>query len=267
MNEQSYLDTLQHILDSGVQRDGRNGTTLSLFGRQLRFNLQDGFPAVTTKRLAFRSVKAELLGFLRGYTHAKQFEKLGTRIWNANAEAWGRGGELGRIYGAQWRDWRTPSGSVDQIAKVVTQIKANPHDGAHVVSAWNPAELDEMALPPCHLGFQFFVAGGRLSLMMYQRSCDMFLGVPFNIASYALLLAMVAQVTDLKPHELILTLGDAHIYESHIPQVEAQLARDPYPLPTLELNSGVRCIDDFKMQHIRLTNYRHHDKLSAKMEV
>ena len=263
----NYLQLLDNILDYGVPRSGRNGGTIALFGRQLRFNLQDGFPAITTKRLAFKAVKAELLGFLRAYTHAEQFEKLGARIWTANAEAWGRGGELGRIYGVQWRKWRTPTGRLDQIARVIEQIKADPYSGAHVVSAWNPSDLEEMALPPCHIGFQLFVADGRLSLQMYQRSCDMFLGVPFNIASYAILLAMIAQVVELQPHELIITLGDAHIYESHIPQVKIQLEREPLSLPTLWLNPKITCIDDFKMQDIRLKNYRHHATLKAEMSV
>lgn len=263
----NYLKTLEEILDRGVPRSGRNGGTIALFGPQLRFNLANGFPAITTKRLAFKSVKAELLGFLRAYTHAREFEKLGARIWTANAEAWGRGGELGRIYGVQWRQWRTPTGQVDQIAKVIEQIKSNPHGGAHVVSAWNPSDLDEMALPPCHMGFQLFVADGRLSMQMYQRSADMFLGVPFNIASYAILLSMIAQLTELQSHELIITLGDAHIYETHIPQVRIQLEREPLPLPTLWLNPKRTCIDDFKMQDIRLTNYRHHARLKAEMVV
>ena len=263
----NYLKLLDNILDYGVPRIGRNGYTTCLFGRQLRFNLQDGFPAVTTKRLAFKSVKAELLGFLRAYTHASQFEKLGTRIWTANAEAWGRDGELGRIYGVQWRKWRTPTGRLDQIARVIEQIKTNPYSGAHVVSAWNPSDLEEMALPPCHIGFQLFVAEGRLSLQMYQRSADMFLGVPFNIASYAILLSMLAQLTELQAHELIITLGDAHIYDTHLPQVKIQLEREPLALPTLWLNPQITCIDDFKMQDIRLTNYQHHDKLTATLTV
>ena len=263
----NYLKLMDNILDYGVPRVGRNGNTTCLFARQLRFNLEDGFPAVTTKRLAFKSMKAELLGFVRAYTHASQFEKLGTKIWNANAEAWGRDGDLGRIYGVQWRKWRTPTGIHDQLAHVIEQIKFNPHSGEHIVTAWNPSDLEEMALPPCHIGFQLFVANGRLSLQMYQRSADMFLGVPFNIASYALLLSMIAQVTELRPHELIITLGDAHIYESHIPQVREQLDRKPLPAPTLELNSEVTCIDDFKMQDIKLKNYKHHGSLPAVMAV
>lgn len=264
---QCYLDLLQDILHNGVPRKGRNGNTISLFGTQLRFNLREGFPAVTTKKLAFRAVKAELLGFLRGYTHAEQFEALGANIWTANAEAWGRDGELGRIYGVQWREWQTLEGSIDQLDNVISQIQTNPYSRRLVVSAWNPSELDEMALPPCHVFFQFYVADGTLSLQMYQRSADMFLGVPFNIASYALLLSMVSQVTNLTPKELILTFGDAHIYEAHLSQVKQQLLRVPRPLPILVLNPNVKSIDNFKMQDILLTNYHHHDSITAPMVV
>ena len=264
---QVYLDTLNQIKRTGIDRDGRNGGTRAVFGMQMRFNLQDGFPAVTTKRLAFRSVKAELLGFIRAYDSVEEFQKLGTRIWDANAEAWGRDGELGRIYGVQWRKWRTANGHYDQLAEVISQLKSDPHSRRHVVTAWNPGELTEMALPPCHMFFQFFVADGKLSLQMYQRSCDMFLGVPFNIASYSLLLSMVAQVTDLEPHEFILRLGDAHIYKAHFAQVETQLMREPHPPPRLMLNPEVTCIDDFKMQDIRLADYQHHDSIHAPMIV
>ncbi len=263
----SYLDALHQILTTGVDRAGRNGGTRALFGMQMRYNLQEGFPAVTTKKLAFRSMKAELLGFLRAYDNVEKFRKLGTRIWDANAETWDRDGQLGRIYGIQWRQWRTANGEQDQLAEVIAQLKEEPHSRRHIVTAWNPGELDQMALPPCHIFFQFFVAEGKLSLQMYLRSCDMFLGVPFNIASYALLLSMVAQVTNLEPHEFILTLGDAHIYQEHFEQVKTQLQREPYPPPKLVLNPNVTCIDDFKMQDIRLDNYRHHDTIRAPLIV
>ncbi len=265
-----YLEGLQQILDTGVDRAGRNGGTRALFGMQMRYNLQEGFPAVTTKKLAFRSVKAELLGFLRAYHNVEKFQKLGTRIWDANADAWGHGhdGELGRIYGVQWRQWRTACGGEhDQLAAVIKQLKEDPHSRRHIVIAWNPGELEQMALPPCHILFQFFVADGKLSLQMYLRSCDMFLGVPFNIASYSLLLSMVAQVTHLEPSEFIVTLGDAHIYQAHFEQVKTQLQREPHPPPKLALNSNVTCIDDFKMQDIRLVDYRHHDTIRAPLIV
>lgn len=264
---EQYIDGLKQILDTGVDRPGRNGTTRALFGMQMRYNLEEGFPAVTTKKLAFSAVKAELLGFLRAYSHVDQFQKLGVQVWNANAEAWGRNGSLGRIYGVQWRKWQTENGAIDQLNKVIEQLQTNPHSRKHVVTAWNPGELDEMALEPCHMFFQFFVADGKLSLQMYQRSCDMFLGVPFNIASYSLLLHMVAQVTELLPGEFVHTLGDAHIYHEHFEAVETQLKRKPYPLPQLVLDPNITSIDAFKMQHIQLENYQCHDAIRAKMIV
>ncbi|MCG9133293.1 thymidylate synthase [Candidatus Poribacteria bacterium] len=262
-----YLEGLQQILDTGVDREGRNGVTRALFGMQMRYNMEDGFPAVTTKKLAFRSVKAELLGFLRGYDHVEQFQKLGTQVWNANAEAWGREGALGPIYGVQWRKWRTADGTIDQLAKVIEQLQTTPHSRKLIVTAWNPAELDKMALTPCHMCFQFLVADGKLSVQMYQPSCDMFLGVPFNIASYSLLLHMVAQVTGLTPHEFIHTLGDAHIYHEHLEAVQTQLQRSPYPLPRLVLDPKIKSIDAFKMQHIQLEDYQHHAAIRAPMIV
>jgi thymidylate synthase len=262
-----YLEGLQQILDTGVDREGRNGVTRALFGMQMRYNMEDGFPAVTTKQLAFRSVKAELLGFLRGYDHVEQFQKLGTQVWNANAEAWGREGALGPIYGVQWRKWRTADGTIDQLAKVIEQLQTTPHSRKLIVTAWNPAELDKMALTPCHMCFQFLVADGKLSVQMYQPSCDMFLGVPFNIASYSLLLHMVAQVTGLTPHEFIHTLGDAHIYHEHLEAVQTQLQRSPYPLPRLVLDPKIKSIDAFKMQHIQLEDYQHHAAIRAPMIV
>ena len=265
---EQYITGLQRILDTGVDREGRNGLTRSLFGMQMRYNLKEGFPAVTTKKLAFRSVKAELLGFLRGYDHVTQFQKLGTKIWDANAEAWGRDGELGRIYGVQWRRWKTEDGPpIDQLEKVIEQIQTNPHSRKHIVTAWNPAELDEMLLTPCHICFQFYVADGKLSLHMYQASCDMFLGVPFNIASYAILLEMVAQVTGLTASEFVHTLGDAHIYHAHFDAVKTQLQRSPYPLPRLVLNPKIKSIDEFKMQHIQLEGYQHHGTIRAPLIV
>lgn len=264
---QPYLEALDQILTTGVKREGRNGGTFALFGMQMRYNLQEGFPAVTTKKLAFRSVKAELLGFLRGYNRIEQFQKLGTKIWDANAEAWGQNGELGCFYGIQWRQWPTQSEPIDQLAQVIEQLQTDPYSRRHVVTAWNPEQKDNMVLPPCHMFFQFFVADGKLSLQMYQRSCDMFLGVPFNIASYALLLSMIAQVTHLEPGEFIHTLGDAHIYAEHFEQVRTQLQREPYPRPKLDLNPNVTCIDDFKMQDIRLVDYQHHDIIRAPLIV
>ncbi len=270
-----YLDALKQIMETGVDRKGRNACTRALFGMQMRYNMDDGFPAVTTKKLAFNTgVKAELLGFLRAYSDVKDFQKLGCHIWddNAGADYWKPRaefeGDLGRIYGVQWRDWKTADGrTVDQLAAVIESIRTNPYSRRHVVTAWNPGELDEMVLEPCHAFFQFFVAEEKLSLQMYQRSCDMFLGVPFNIASYALLLHMVAQVTDLKPAEFILTLGDAHIYSVHFNLVETQLGREPLLLPELHLNQNIRSIDDFKMQDIRLHGYKCHDGIKAPMVV
>lgn len=264
---EQYIEGLRQILDTGVDRPGRNGTTRALFGMQMRYDLEEGFPAVTTKKLAFSTVKAELLGFLRAYSHVDQFQKLGVQVWNANAEVWDRNGSLGRIYGVQWRKWQTENGTIDQLGKVIEQLQTNPHSRKHVVTAWNPGELDEMALEPCHMFFQFFVADDKLSLQMYQRSCDMFLGVPFNIASYSLLLHMVAQVTGLKLGEFVHTLGDAHIYHEHFEAVETQLKRKPYPLPRLVLDPNITSIDAFKMQHIQLEDYQHHDTIRARMIV
>ena len=264
---EQYIEGLRQVLDSGIDREGRNSLTRAIFGMKMRFDMEDGFPAVTTKKLAFRSVKAELLGFLRGYDHIAQFQKLGTQIWDANGEAWERNGSLGRIYGVQWRSWKRENGTIDQLGDVIKQIRNNPYSRRHVISAWNVGELDEMALEPCHVLYQFFVADSKLSIQMYQRSGDMFLGVPFNIASYSLLLHMVAQVTGLIPSEFILILGDAHIYHKHFEAVETQLNRTPYALPQLELNPKIRSIDDFKMQHIQLVNYQHHGTIPAPMIV
>ncbi|OHA63910.1 MAG: thymidylate synthase [Candidatus Wildermuthbacteria bacterium RIFCSPLOWO2_01_FULL_48_29] len=270
-----YLDLLQDVLESGVDKPNRTGIDQrTVFGRQMRFNMADGFPAITTKKLAFNAVKAELLWFLSGSSDVKDLQKLGCHIWDANAQAdyWKPKarfeGDLGRVYGVQWRSWNAPGGkTIDQIKEVIEKIKINPNDRRLLVSAWNPGELDQMALPPCHVFFQFFVSEGQLSLQMYQRSCDMFLGVPFNIASYALLLHMIAQVTNLKPGEFIHILGDTHIYHNHFDQVKEQLKRTPYPLPTLSLNPQVKDIDEFGMDDIQLRNYQHHPALKAEMAV
>jgi len=270
-----YLEALKYVLENGVDRPDRTGIgTRAVFGMQLRFNMQDGFPAVTTKKLMFRSVKAELLWFLKGSSDIKELHKLGTHIWDANANApyWKDKarfeGDVGRIYGVQWRRWMAPDGrEIDQLKEVIEKIKSNPYDRRLIVTAWNPGEIDKMCLPPCHILFQFFVAQGKLSLQMYQRSCDMFLGVPFNIASYSLLLHMVAQVTDLKPGEFIHTLGDAHIYLNHFDQVKEQLKRQPYPLPKLWLNPKIKNIDDLEMEDIKLLDYKHHPPIKAPMAV
>jgi len=264
-------------MNEGIDRVGRNGSTRALFAIQLRFNMNDGFPAVTTKTLAFKAVKSELLWFIEGSNDDNRLKELNgseKSIWTANAESdyWKPKatfpGDLGRIYGVQWRNWQGPNGKVvDQLAEVIEKIKKTPGDRRLIVSAWNPGELDQMALPPCHMFFQFFVADGKLSLHMTQRSCDMFLGVPFNIASYALLLHMIAQVTELEPHECVLTLNDAHIYHEHFDAVKEQLTREPMKLPTLWLNKGVLDIDSFTMNDIKLENYEHHPSIKATMIV
>lgn len=274
-----YNDVLQRIMDEGVDREGRNGATRALFAIQMRFNMEDGFPAVTTKKLAWKAVKSELLWFLdmKGKERASDEElKMlnGTErtIWTDNAEAdyWlpksTFKGDLGRVYGIQWRNWRAPDGKVvDQLSDLVEGLKKKPYDRRHIVTAWNPGELSDMALPPCHMFFQCFVAEGKLSLHMVQRSCDMFLGVPFNIASYSLLLHMLAQVTGLRAHECIITLQDAHIYHEHFDAVKEQLSRAPYPLPQLKLNPTVSDIDGFAMADMELENYQSHPAIKARM--
>jgi thymidylate synthase len=277
--ETTYLDILREILDTGADRGDRTGTgTRALFGKTMRFDLSSGlFPAVTTKKLAFKAVKSELLWFLEGSSDDNRLKELNgseKTIWTANGEAdyWKPKarfpGDLGRVYGVQWRKWQKPDGTtVDQIAEVIEGIKKDPNGRRHIVTAWNPGELDQMALPPCHMFFQFFVADGKLSLYMHQRSCDMFLGVPFNIASYSLLLAMVAQVTGLKQGEFIHSLGDAHIYSNHFDAVKEQLSRDPLPSPTLWLNPEVKDIDSFTMDDIKLVDYKSHDAIKAEMAV
>lgn len=280
---QQYLNALKHILEYGTDRKDRTGIgTRAVFGMQLRFNMQDGFPAVTTKKLPWNSIASELLWFIEGSNDERRLAEIlhGTRdkgkntIWTANAEAdyWKPkakfAGDLGRIYGVQWRKWKSPDGKeIDQLAKAINLIKENPTSRRIIVTAWNPGEIEQMALPPCHAFFQFFAANGKLSLQMYQRSCDMFLGVPFNIASYSLLLHMIAQVSNLKPHEFIHVLADAHIYHNHFEQVKEQLKRAPLPLPKLWLNPKIKNIDDFKMKDIKLEDYQYHPPIKAKMAV
>lgn len=270
-----YLDLLAHTLEHGTHKPNRTGIdTRNVFGQTMRFDMANGFPAMTTKKLAFNAVKAELLWFLSGSSDVKELQKLGCHIWDANAEAdyWKPKarfeGDLGRVYGVQWRSWQTPDGkTVDQIKEAIERIKSNPNDRRIVVSAWNPGELHQMALPPCHMFFQLFVADNKLSLSMYQRSCDMFLGVPFNIASYSLLLHMMAQVTGLQAGEFVHILGDTHIYQNHFDQVREQLTRTPYPLPQLWLNPEIKNIEHFTMDDIKLVNYQSHPTIKAQMAV
>ena len=278
-----YLDALKYVLDNGTDRKDRTGVgTRAVFGMQLRFSMEDGFPAMTTKKLPWKSVASELLWFIEGSDDERRLAEIlhGTRdrekttIWtaNANADYWKPKakfeGDLGRVYGVQWRKWKSPDGKeIDQLASAINLIKENPTSRRIIISAWNPGELNQMALPPCHAFFQFFVAGGKLSLQMYQRSCDMFLGVPFNIASYSLLLHMVAQATNLKAGEFVHVLGDAHIYHNHFEQVKEQLLRKPFPLPKLFLNPEIKNINDFKMEDIRLEKYEYHPAIKAPMAV
>lgn len=249
-----YLDLLKRILTEGVEKTDRTGTgTVSIFGHQMRFNLEEGFPCVTTKKLHLKSIIHELLWFLKGDTNIRYLQENGVRIWNEWAD---ENGDLGPVYGHQWRSWPDyQGGTIDQIAQAVDLIKHHPDSRRILVSAWNVAEVNEMALPPCHTMFQFYVANGRLSLQLYQRSADCFLGVPFNIASYALLLMMMAQVTGLKAGEFIHTTGDTHIYSNHLEQVKLQLTREPKPLPTMRINPDVKNIFDFKYEDFQLDNY------------
>ncbi len=263
---QQYLDLMRHVRTHGVYRDDRTGTgTYGVFGYQMRFDLGAGFPLVTTKRMFVAGIIHELLWFLMGSTNVRYLQAHNVHIWDEWAD---EDGELGPVYGSQWRSWPTPDGNtVDQIAAVVESIRTNPNSRRHIVSAWNVAEVDAMALPPCHTMFQFHVAEGRLSCQLYQRSADIFLGVPFNIASYALLTMMIAQVTDLEPGDFVHTLGDAHIYANHLEQCDRQLAREPLPLPTMHLDPQVQRLEDFRFEHFRLANYRHHRGIKAPIAV
>ncbi len=261
-----YHDLLQHILDNGTFKGDRTGTgTLSTFGYQMRFNLEDGFPVLTTKKLHLRSIIHELLWFLQGDTNIKYLKDNNVSIWDEWAD---ENGNLGPVYGYQWRSWPTPDGgSIDQISNLIEQIRKNPNSRRLIVSAWNVAYVDNMALPPCHTMFQFYVAEGKLSCQLYQRSADTFLGVPFNIASYALLTMMVAQVCDLKPGEFIHTLGDAHLYSNHLDQAKLQLERDFRPLPTMKINPDVKDIFSFKYEDFELLNYDPHPHIKAEVAV
>jgi thymidylate synthase len=266
-----YEDLLREVLQEGVHKSDRTGTgTRSVFGRQIRFDLSESFPLLTTKRVHFRSLALELLWFLRGDSNVRWLQERGVSIWDEWAD---ENGDLGPVYGVQWRSWPTPGGgSIDQIARVVEQIRTAPDSRRHVVTAWNPAEVDDMALPPCHALFQFYVqpqeeGPGRLSCQLYQRSADMFLGVPFNIASYALLTVMVAQQTDLLPGEFVWTGGDCHVYDNHVAQVTEQLSREPYPYPRLRLARRPESIFDYAYEDFEVLDYRHHPAIKAPVAV
>lgn len=261
-----YLDLLDNILTNGVEKQDRTGTgTISLFGHQMRFNLQQGFPLLTTKKLHLKSIIYELLWFLQGDTNIKYLNDNGVSIWNEWAD---KDGNLGPVYGHQWRSWPAHDGSqIDQISQVVNSISSNPDSRRHLVCAWNVGDIDRMALPPCHILFQFYVANGKLSCQLYQRSADVFLGVPFNIASYALLTLMMAQVTDLKPGDFVHTFGDVHIYSNHVEQVKLQLTRQPRPLPTMEINPEVKSIFDFKFEDFKLVGYDPHPHIKGKVAI
>jgi len=261
-----YLDLMKRALETGVEKRDRTGTgTRSIFGHQMRFDLADGFPLVTTKKLFTKAIGYELLWFLRGDTNVRWLQEHGVRIWDEWADA---NGELGPVYGHQWRSWPNPEGgSIDQISNIIADIRRNPDSRRLIVTAWNPADVPKMALPPCHCLFQFYVVNGRLSCQLYQRSADIFLGVPFNIASYALLTMMVAQVTGLAPGEFIHTFGDAHLYLNHIEQAREQLARAPYPLPTMHINPAVKDIFAFRYEDFRLENYQAHPHIKAEVAV
>lgn len=261
-----YLDLLDRVMKEGARKDDRTGTgTISVFGHQMRFNMEEGFPCLTTKKLHLKSIIHELLWFLQGDTNVKYLQDNGVRIWNEWAD---ENGELGHIYGYQWRSWPDyQGGHIDQIKEIVETIKNNPDSRRMLVSAWNVADIDNMKLPPCHILFQFYVANGRLSLQLYQRSADIFLGVPFNIASYALLLQMMAQVTGLKAGDFIHTLGDAHIYLNHLDQVKLQLSREPRKLPTMKINPDVKDIFSFKFEDFELVDYNPHPHIKGAVSV
>ena len=263
---QQYLDLLRHVMENGVDRMDRTGTgTRGVFGYQMRFDLSKGFPMVTTKKLHKKSIVHELIWFLAGDTNIGYLKENGVRIWDEWAD---ENGDLGPVYGKQWRRWEGPEGKVfDQIKTVVEAIKSNPYSRRHIVSAWNPADVDEMALPPCHCLFQFHVANGKLSCQLYQRSADIFLGVPFNIASYALLVHMMAQICELEVGDFVHTFGDAHIYSNHFEQVKLQLTRDPKPLPKLKLNPEVSKIDGFTYEDVKIFGYKAHPHIAGKVAV
>lgn len=262
----AYLDLLAHILNNGIQKQDRTGVgTISVFGYQMRFDLEDGFPVLTTKKIHLKSVIYELLWFLRGDTNVRYLQEHGVRIWNEWAD---ENGDLGPVYGAQWRSWRGADGkTIDQIAHVVHEIQNNPNSRRMIVSAWNVAELEKMALPPCHCLFQFYVANGRLSCQLYQRSADVFLGVPFNIASYSLLTMMMAQVSGLRVGEFVHTFGDVHLYLNHVEQAKLQLSREPFPLPQMKINPEIKDIFSFKYEDFELLNYRSHPHIPAEVAV
>jgi len=261
-----YLDLMRHVRDTGTKKEDRTGTgTVSVFGYQMRFDLNEGFPLVTTKKCHLRSIIHELLWFLKGDTNIAYLKENGVKIWDEWAD---EDGNLGPVYGSQWRSWPTPDGKhIDQIAIIIDQLKNNPDSRRIIVSAWNVAEIENMALPPCHSFFQFYVADGKLSCQLYQRSADIFLGVPFNIASYALLTMMVAQACDLKVGEFIHTLGDAHLYSNHMEQVDLQLSREPFALPTMKLNPKVNDLLDFTFDDFELVNYEYHPHIKGKVAV
>jgi thymidylate synthase len=261
-----YLDLLQYILDHGADKDDRTGIgTRSIFGYQMRFDLMAGFPLLTTKKLHLKSIVYELLWFLRGETNVEYLQQHGVRIWDEWAD---ENGDLGPVYGSQWRSWKAADGrSIDQISNLIEQIRQDPTSRRLIVSAWNVGEIDRMALPPCHALFQFYVVGGKLSCQLYQRSADVFLGVPFNIASYALLTMMVAQVCGLQPNDFVHTFGDVHLYCNHIEQAKLQLTRQPYPLPTMNLNPAIKSIFDFEYEDFDLQDYRAHPHIHAEVAV
>lgn len=263
---QAYLDLLQHVIEKGVKKEDRTGTgTLSVFGYQFRVDLSEGFPALTTKKLHLNSIIHELLWFLKGSTNTSYLKENKVKIWDAWAD---EQGNLGPVYGAQWRSWPTPDGKhIDQISQLIEGLKNNPDSRRHLVSAWNVGMIDQMALPPCHILFQFYVANGKLSCQLYQRSADLFLGVPFNIASYALLTLMVAQVTGYEPGEFIHTFGDAHIYQNHLEQVKTQLKRQPYPLPIIKINPDINNIFNYTFNDFSLINYKAHPHIKGEVSV
>lgn len=262
---QQYLQLMKHVLDNGIKKEDRTGTgTLSVFGYQMRFDLSEGFPLVTTKKLHLKSIIHELLWFLKGDTNIRYLKENGVSIWDEWAD---ENGDLGPVYGAQWRSWNSTTGPVDQISRLVEQIKTNPDSRRHMVSAWNVGEIENMALPPCHILFQFYVANGKLSCQLYQRSADVFLGVPFNIASYALFTMMIAQVCDLEPGDFVHTFGDAHLYSNHLEQAKLQLSRDPRSIPKMIINPNVKNIFDFKFEDFTLEGYDPHPHIKAKVAV